>query len=304
MKTVKKALLFSLIALLCLSACPFPAAAENAAPIAENLEIKTYRNTSVGGQLKAVDPDGDTVSFVLTTPPVKGTVELQSDGNFVYTPKEGKKGRDYFGFKATDSTGNSSQEGTVIIKIEKQKSKVCYADLHGHSSEYAAVLAAELGVYTGERLGKEYVFSPNAAVSRGEFLAMCMQLSGDELLSSVMSTGFADDTATPDWMKPYISTALMNDDIQGYSLHDGAVFDANAPIRCYEAAVMLNNILGTDNVVTTSALDIAAAPSWAAQAVSSLSACGVITSKQIASNEVLTRAQAVSLLSSAYENLH
>ena len=28
------------------------------APVPENLQIETYRNTSVGGTLKAADPDG------------------------------------------------------------------------------------------------------------------------------------------------------------------------------------------------------------------------------------------------------
>ena len=30
----------------------------NLAPIAENLELRTYRETSVGGTLQAVDPEG------------------------------------------------------------------------------------------------------------------------------------------------------------------------------------------------------------------------------------------------------
>ena len=85
------------------------------APVPENLQIETYRNTSVGGTLKAADPEGEAVTFSITTEPMKGTVELRDDGTFVYTPNENKKGKDYFGYKAADTEGNVSQEATVII---------------------------------------------------------------------------------------------------------------------------------------------------------------------------------------------
>ena len=91
------------------------------APVAENLNIDTYRNTSVNGMLSAYDPEGDIVSFEITTKPVKGEIHVEPSGEFIYTPREGKKGRDYFGYKAIDSEGNCSQEATVIIKIEKSK---------------------------------------------------------------------------------------------------------------------------------------------------------------------------------------
>ena len=63
----------------------------NSAPVAENLEISTYRETSVSGDFKALDPEGDLLSFRITTPPGKGSVTVQG-GSFVYTPAEGKRG--------------------------------------------------------------------------------------------------------------------------------------------------------------------------------------------------------------------
>ena len=35
----------------------------NSAPVAENLELRTYRNVSVGGRLNAFDPEDDVVSY-------------------------------------------------------------------------------------------------------------------------------------------------------------------------------------------------------------------------------------------------
>ena len=120
------------------------------APIAENLEITTYRNVSVGGQLKATDPDGDILKFEITTSPTKGKIEVNDNGCFVYTPADGKRGRDYFGYKAVDNNGNMSSEATVIIKIEKQKTKIAYSDMGGNGAYCAAIAIAENNIFVGE----------------------------------------------------------------------------------------------------------------------------------------------------------
>lgn len=148
-----------------------PARAEGNAPVAQNMELTTYRNVSVGGRLTAVDPDGDTLTFQITTEPTKGEIELTDDGRFVYTPDTNRRGRDYFGYKAMDASGNSSQEATVIIRIEKQKTSTTYSDLTGDPSGYAATVLAEEGIFVGQQLGGSYVFEPDREVTRGEFLA-------------------------------------------------------------------------------------------------------------------------------------
>lgn len=127
-----------------------PALAAGTAPIAENLEIKTYRNVSVGGKMSAYDPDGDVVSYEITTQPVKGKIVQGEDGSFTYTPNDNKRGKDYFGYKAVDAEGNVSQEATVIIRIEKQKKDVCYEDMNGRAEEYTAVALSENNIFTAE----------------------------------------------------------------------------------------------------------------------------------------------------------
>ena len=81
--------------LACLSLCALmlPALADSSAPVAENFEFETYRGVSFGGRLAAVDPEGDAVSFEITTQPKKGSIELSDDGSFVYSPIDGKRGR-------------------------------------------------------------------------------------------------------------------------------------------------------------------------------------------------------------------
>ena len=286
-----------LISALLLS-CVFTASADNAAPVAENQEISTYRGVSVSGQLAAMDPEGEAVTFQITTPPIKGTLELAEDGCFVYTPADGKRGRDYFGYKATDASGAVSHEATVIIRIEKQKGKVTYSDMAGNGAAYAAVRLAEEEIFVGECLGGKYVFAPEAEVSRGEFLAMCMKLAGTEVLSGVQRTGFTDDRDIPQWLRPYVSTALLCGAVTGEYGERGATFSPARAITGAEAASMLNNVLGLNDVRYVSADD--AVPRWAAQAVMNLSASRILASGTPV-RETLTRADAAVMLLRAME---
>lgn len=288
---------------LVLGLCGF-ASAEAGAPIAENLELATFRGVSVGGRLSATDPDGGSLTFQITTDPVKGSIDLDDDGHFVYTPDSGKRGKDYFGYRATDADGNRSQEATVIIRIEKQKSKVTYADLSGNAGAYAAHRLAEEGVFVGEYLAGEYVFSPDDPVTRSEFLAMCMKVTGTEVLNGIRSTGFADDREIASWAKPYVGTALQQGIISGYTdENEESVFSPNGSISVIEAAVMLDRAARlTDAVAAWFAFDDAV-PAWAMQSAANISSCGLLPSGCSFSDETLTRAQAAEMLCGAMDIL-
>ena len=279
-----------------LYACAAPSQ-EN--PIAENLELKTYRGVSVGGQLKATDPEGDMLKFEVTTKPIKGQVALQDDGSFVYTPAEGKRGHDYFGYKAVDSKGNKSSEATVVIKIEKQKSKIAYSDMNGNGACMAAVRLAEEGVFVGEQLGGQYVFCPERSVTRGEFLTMCMKLAGSDILTGVVTTGFSDDASIPAYMKPYVSTALLSGVIEGYTGGESAaVFAPDSAVSYPEAAVMLDRALKLTRASTDEGGE--AAPAWAEQACADLSACRI---GEYSAGGALDRAQCAVMLYNAMQVL-
>jgi len=274
----------------------------NAAPVAENLEFTTYKNVPVTGMLQAVDPEGDMLEFQIIDQPNKGTAESASDGSFTYTPKEGKKGKDTFTYVAVDAIGNISQEAKVIIHIEKQTTKITYSDIEGHGAAYAALKLAENDVFVGEKLGDSYFFNPDATVSRGDFLAMCMKMAKAELLTDITRTGFADDGEISLWLKPYVTTALLNGAIQGYKNETGAlVFNPNAPVTLAQASVILNSVMElTDVTVSGNVLDDELAPSWAAQAAANLSACQLIPSTAVSIyDKVLSRAEAAEMLTAA-----
>ena len=282
--------------LCCLALCAlvFPAMADNSAPVAENFEFETYRGVSFGGQLAAVDPDGDAVSFEITTQPKKGTIELNDDGSFVYSPAEGKRGRDYFGYKAVDANGDRSQEATVIIKLVKNKS-VSYVDMDGNASYCSAVKLAECGAFIGKQIGGEYYFEPQKTLSRGEFVAMCLNVTGTDVLRGVVSTGFVDDGSIPDWQRAYVASAVRDGVVKGKNGESGAVFDADAEISRAEAGVMLDRLLSLTNV---SVEDGGAVPTWAAQSAANLDACGIMNENCVDS-AALTHAEAADMLAAA-----
>lgn len=273
-----------------------PGTAEGSAPVAENLEFETYRGVSFGGELAAIDPDGDTLSFRITTEPVKGSLELNDDGSFVYTPADGKRGKDYFGYKAVDSEGNCSQEATVIIRLIKQKTEVSYADMDGSASYCSAIRLAECGAFIGRQLGGEYYFDPEDTLSRGEFLSLCLEISGADLLAGVVSTGFTDDADIPDWQKSYVSTGVKNGIVKGYSGSDGPCFAGESTISKAEAAAMLNRCLRLSDVSYVNLNG--AVPSWAAQDAANLCACDVLSTSAVLDCP-LTRADAADMLAAA-----
>ena len=149
------------------------AAMENCPPIAENMELTTYKDTCVGGVFRATDPEGEALTFQLVREPKRGSVQIDGE-NFIYTPAAGKKGTDSFSYVATDASGKSSNEATVTVKVTKSPTKVCYADMEGSGAAYAAAKLAAEDVYVGQQLAGQWFFGAQETLSRGEFLAMCL----------------------------------------------------------------------------------------------------------------------------------
>lgn len=275
-----------------------PAWGENGIPVAENLNLTTYKNVEVQGTFAAVDPEGDLLTFQLVSQPARGTVTQAEKGSaqFVYTPYENKKGKDAFTYVAVDAAGNTSAPATVTVKIEKQKTAVTYSDMTGVEGHREAVRLAEEGLMIGEQVSGQYFFHPEQTISRAQFTALAMSAAGMEALEGVTVTGFSDDEAMAVWAKPYVSAALRAGMIQGSYTADGrAVFRGGDPITTAEAAVILNKALGVTDVVNTMGSD---SPAWCAQAVANLDSCGAIPASASLS-EPLNRAQCAVMLDRA-----
>lgn len=276
-----------------------PAAADGA-PIAQNMEIRVYRNVPYTGTLKAVDNEGEAISFAIAEQAKKGTAEIAEDGEgFVYTPNRDKVGTDSFTYTATDESGNVSLPATVKITIERTNSNVTYADLEGDAAATAAVDLAERGVFVGTKVGNSYFFEPERTVSRGEFIAMAMAATGQKV-NAVSVTGFCDDDSIPTWCKGYAVSALSSGLIYGVETAQGVAFDADSEISLNEAAVVLNRLLRVTDVDLSSYDE--AENTWCAQAVANLQSVSILQSGRFSSDEMcrgVTRRTAAELISAA-----
>lgn len=271
---------------------------KNEPPVVENGTLETYRNIANTGTLTASDPENGTMTFTVVEQPKRGTVELHEDGTYTYTPNENKVGKDRFTFTATDNAGNTSQEGEILIQIKKPTDTQTYADMEKDTDAFNAMWLKEQGLFTGSEVGGNLCFEPEKAVSRGEFLVMAMGVVNAKADDSLMTTGFADEADTPEWLQPYIVSALADGMISGTRSDDGVRFMPQADLTKAEAAVMLQNMLrlpasASQPVAAFDQTDVI--PAWASEAAAALSASGIHL-EMATESECLSRRDAANIL--------
>lgn len=258
------------------------------APIAEDSALETYKNLENSGVLKVTDPEGQPMTFTLTRQPKRGTVTIEADGTFTYTPKKNKVGVDSFTYTATDPAGNVSRQATVTITILKPTDATQYTDTAGESCRFAAEWMKNTGIFVGENLAGASCFQPEKQVTRGEFVTMLVKALEIPVDAEITYTGYAD---VPGWLQPYLAAAIRSGLTAG--LPERETFAGNEPITGGEAAVMLQNALDLSAGDVQSAMaedgDI---PDWACDALKALYANGIL----LGCSEPLTRSEAANAL--------
>ena len=255
---------------------------EDLAPVAQDSAMETYKNLPNEGKLNVTDPEGQALRYTLVRQPKRGTVTLNEDGSFTYTPKKNKVGVDSFTFTATDPAGKVSREATVTIQILKPTDAKQYSDTAGHECRFAAEWLKNTGLFVGERVNGQSCFQPEKAVNQGEFIAMMVKAL-DIPTDKLDYTGLPENT--PQWLRPYMAAALRSGLVSG--LEENGL-DAHADVTGAQAAVMLQNAL--DLSISGDALETVAAmedttPDWAVAAMTALQYNGIY----LPANEPLTR---------------
>lgn len=110
----------------------------NDAPVVSGSVIATNQDTAVSGRLAASDVEGDALAFSVQDAPQHGTLTLQADGAYAYTPTAGYSGADSFTFVVSDGHGGVTT-GTVSIDVARGEIRVDY--LQGDSD----VVSADVG---------------------------------------------------------------------------------------------------------------------------------------------------------------
>lgn len=264
---------------------------ENKAPVAENTALETYKNIPLDGNLKVKDPEGESMIYAVARQPRRGSVEIREDGTFTYTPKKNKVGVDSFTFTATDAGGKISREATVTVTILKPADATQYTDTLGKDCRFAAEWMKNTGIFVGETVAQNPCFSPDKAVTRGEYVTMlvrALEIPTDEAISL---TGYGDEI--PAWLKPYLAAAVRSGLTEG--LPEREIFGADEPITVAEAAVMLQNAL--DLTADSEAAALEDVPQWAADAVAVMNANGF----SLGADAPLTRGEAAKMLYQAVQ---
>ncbi|MFK8114790.1 MAG: DUF4347 domain-containing protein [Rubripirellula sp.] len=97
----------------------FASVVSNEQPIAVNDDATTVAGSPVSGNLLTndSDPDGNTISVVSNTDPANGTVNVQANGDYVYTPNTGFSGDDSFNYTITDGNDGTAF-ATVFVTVD------------------------------------------------------------------------------------------------------------------------------------------------------------------------------------------
>ena len=77
----------------------------NDAPVASSPAISTAEDTPVAGAITVTDIDGSAPTFTVTTVPMLGTVAINPDGTYTYTPGPNANGSDSFTVQISDGAG-------------------------------------------------------------------------------------------------------------------------------------------------------------------------------------------------------
>lgn len=263
---------------------------KNETPKANDAEFETYKNIANDGQLTGTDPENAPLTFQLADKPQRGTVKLNADGTYIYTPDKNKVGEDSFTFTVTDEAGNVSKPATVKIKILKPSDTQTFADLQGSCDQFEAMWSRAAGLCSGRSIGGTLCYLPNEPVTRAEFLVMTMEFGDIDVDPALTTSGFADAAEAPAWVQPYLSAAMRKGIVSGIITESGLMFRPNDTVTGEQAAVMLQNMLELPVSAAATESDV---PAWAADSVQALSEAGITLDN---SSQPLNRMQAAKLL--------
>ena len=277
------------------------------APAAKPVNLTTQKNIPVFKSMNGIDPDNSDIYYKIIKGPKNGFLEVldETNGSFIYRPKNNYTGNDSFIYQVEDIYGNISNPATAQIKITKAASNIKFTDMFDmfeHWAANSAVKAVAAGFIDVDINNPDLKFEPDKSMTRAEFVEMALRAAKlDKNMSEVYKTGFADDSDIPFKYKSYVTKAYELGVIKGISTETGVYFDPNGIITRAEAAVIVNNILKVPAAIKTSSVFIDAVfiPKWAEEDISALNSSGILNGDEngnVNPNGLLNKAQSVEIL--------
>ena len=215
----------------------------NDAPVIESSTFIVDEDTQLNESVIASDVDGDSLTFALESSTENGTVELTSEGSFVYSPSENFNGTDSFQVIASDGLLNSlvktiditinpindtpvvTVNDLVLSEDTTAGDSATFVDVDGDSVTFSLAGTAENGTATVNSDGS-YTYQPDENYNGSDSFAI---MATDGVVNSVAVTVNVTVEAVndaPDASSSSISTSantnvsgsLSSTDIDGDSL--------------------------------------------------------------------------------------
>jgi VCBS repeat-containing protein len=124
-----------------------PTAADDAYSTAEDTALTVAAPGVLGNDS---DPDGDTLSAVLASEPSHGTLTLDADGSFIYTPAADYHGSDAFTYRASDGTLTSNLATVAITVSAVNDAPTAVDDTYSTAEDTVLTVPAASGVLAND----------------------------------------------------------------------------------------------------------------------------------------------------------
>src|SRR5262249_9629921 len=114
----------------------------NRPPVANNDSYGLNKNTTLsisppGVLSNDTDPDDNILTSILVTGPAPGTLNLQTNGSFTYTPVRNYYGADSFSYRANDGLTNSGIATVSLTITNVNRAPVATDDSYGLNKNIA-----------------------------------------------------------------------------------------------------------------------------------------------------------------------
>ncbi|MCC4214765.1 Ig-like domain-containing protein, partial [Leeuwenhoekiella parthenopeia] len=143
---------------------------ENAAPVANDDTAITETGVPVDGNVLVndFDPDGDAITVTGNSQPANGTVTVNPDGSFTYTPEPGFVGEDSFTYTVCDS-GNPAlcSEGRVTIEVVADTANIVVANDDAYFGFIGDAIEGNVLTNDSDPEGDSFTVTGNTAPSNG-----------------------------------------------------------------------------------------------------------------------------------------
>lgn len=128
------------------------------------------------------------------------------------------------------------------------ENKSIYCDIDNHWCKSSAEKLFESDIFKGIKIGNEYYFMPDEAITRGEFLlylnaVLSLPVEGKDKIP----LPFKDSSLIPSWQYSTVGIMYEKKYIKGNLEKSGLFFNGDEKISRLECALILNNILNPTN---------------------------------------------------------